>query len=306
MKGWIPAAGIVALMLVATVNGPPGNAGREDHPDRKRRAFFRDTLHFDTARKLLLRQEADLALSASVLQYTNWKPDAGKGQVSLQESVMYRFRAETNGTIRLLIWINHSLGIINWFDSISRFQPDETTLNLTLDAAFRKRWSANFSGVATTRLTDDRSSGLVGSCFLTPVIVTFSGGLGLNFKGYGSCQLGMTSAKFTWIRKSSVFGILQTDTYYGVPKGKTSRLEYGISLRILVDREVAAWLRWNADLLLFKDYRAPVDITWKNRFEFRVYRVIKVILQTRMLYEPDLTKSLQFENFLSAGIALHL
>ena len=64
-------------------------------------------------------------------------------------------------------------------------------------------------------------------------------------------------------------------------------------------------VRWNCDLLFFKNYKKPVDMTLRNLFGIRINKFLKTTVQTRILYEKKIIDHLQVENMISIGFYFH-
>ena len=118
--------------------------------------------------------------------------------------------------------------------------------------------------------------------------------------------MGLTAAKLTWIRDKRIFKELDVPAYYGVPKGKNWKLEYGLSMHLLVDKDILNRVHWDCDMQLFKNYEKPPDLSLKNLVGVRINKFLKTNIQTRVVYEEDLSKNLQIENLISVGFYFNL
>jgi hypothetical protein len=119
-------------------------------------------------------------------------------------------------------------------------------------------------------------------------------------------DIGISSAKLTWLLDQDIFDKTGCDSFYGVQKGRRKLIEYGLSVHLLIDRGIGKKLQWNCDLLLFKAGNSPADLTLKNLFAYRINRFLKTSLQTRLFYDEDVSKQLRMENLLSFGFDFHL
>ena len=142
--------------------------------------------------------------------------------------------------------------------------------------------------------------------FLTPLLLTCSVGFGYNFGGFGSFSLGISAAKFTWVRNKAVYNQQHIEKFYGVPRGKSYVYEYGLSVHLRVDKDLLKRVHWNCDLLIFKNYQMPADMILKNLIGIRISKFLKVSIQTRLFYETEVSKSIQSENMLSMGFYYNL
>ena len=79
-----------------------------------------------------------------------------------------------------------------------------------------------------------------------------------------------------------------------------------MSFQLLIDKDLFKFLHWNCDLLLFKNYHAPVDLTLKNLFGFKISKLLRSNINTNILFEEKVSKHLQLENLISIGFNFHL
>jgi hypothetical protein len=211
--------------------------------------------------------------------------------------------------------LDHELGFQFFNDSVTSVHPDETSLSLKLSLKLFKRTDLALHLMVTTQLmkgheivADEQGNPIrvATSSFLTPVV--FSGSLGIsnNWPGLGDLNLGIAGAKLTWLRDRQVFERLKQDVLYGVSREKGFRLEYGLTLRLLVDKDLFKKVHWHIDLLVFQGYQDPPDFSLKNLLSFRLNRFIKTSLQTKISYEEKLSKNIQIENHLNIGLAIQL
>ena len=142
--------------------------------------------------------------------------------------------------------------------------------------------------------------------FLTPLIWTFSAGLGWTLPRFATLTCGLASAKLTYVRDKKIFDQLKGAEFYGVGKEHNPLFEYGLSLHLLIDRDLNTRVHWNCDLLLFKNYRKPVDLELKNRVGIRISRYLKTTIQSHISYESAVTRTLQVENTVSLGFSINL
>ena len=142
--------------------------------------------------------------------------------------------------------------------------------------------------------------------FLTPLIWTMSAGFGWTFPRFVTLSIGLSSAKLTCVYNKGIFDQLKVPDFYGVPKDKNHIFEYGLSMHILVDRVVSNRVHWNCDVLMFKNYKKPVDVVMNNLVGIRINKFLKTSIQTHLLYESAVSKHLQIENMISAGFCINL
>lgn len=274
-----------------------------------------DSLLRDVRHKARFEQELDYTLSASNLLFCNGQHDKNADSFILLQNLKYNFSLSAGRVLRFSGSLQHNLGLLSYFDSITLVRPDDNTLNTRFDIRLTKTMSFTLNSILASRIlngydysADDsgRVIKVLNSAFCTPLQWTFSGGLSVKWQGLGSMNLGISTAKFTYIRDRSIFRKQNVNTYYGVPEGKDHIFEYGLSFQFLADKEFFKRIRWNCDMLLFKNYTAPIELTLKNNFGVRISKFLKLSIQSRVLYEEKVSRHVQMENLVTFGFYVHL
>lgn len=265
--------------------------------------------------KLRITQSVEYALTLSGGFFINWEHDPNSNQVMLMQDLVYQCRGETPKGIFFSQKVTQHLGFQYFFDSIARFHVDDNQFETRLEWKIRKNHGCFLSALLSTRIFNSyrfsvSDSGCLvrtlSSSFLTPLTGIFSGGVRFKWPLFGSLNIGLTSAKLTWILDRSIYASLGTAIYYGVPEEKRYLFEYGLSLQLLINHDVLKWLHWDCDLLLFKNTNLPPDISIRNNLGFRLAKNLKARIQTRIYYEESVSKKVQLENIISVGLMLVL
>ncbi len=265
-------------------------------------------------RRFTFNNNLDYSVSLSGYYSMNGNSNKTDCQFAFNQNIRYNFSVGAR-SFHLSNNLVHSLGLLCYFDSLSRFQTDENTLTTRLSYDISGSIQISVSSILSTRIFNewDVTTGPGGSVirtntssFLTPMLGTFSGGVGFRFRNSGTLDIGISSAKLTFIRDRGIFDKTGRDTYLGIKRGRNSVFEYGLSLHLLIDRSVGKKIQWNCDLLLFKSDNMGMDLTFKNLFACKINRFLKTSLETRLFYDEDVSKQLRMENLLSLGFDFHL
>ena len=237
------------------------------------------------------------------------------GQFSLSHSLKYRILLSGKGHVHFTADLVHNLGIQCYFDSINKIGTDDNILASRLAVDVGRLLQFSITTELKTRIFNEWNivplpnggvSRILNASFLTPLTGTFSGGLGLKIPEFGNLDLGVTSAKWTYLHDRSVFERTGLTVFCGVPEGKRMLIEYGLSLQLDIDRLIGKHIQWNCDLLLFKKNDAPVDVSLKNLFAYRISRYFKTSLQTQLFYDEKISRQVRLENLISLGFDFHL
>jgi hypothetical protein len=260
--------------------------------------------------KFRFTQELEYSFTLSNMLFLNWSQGNGSNQAAVLHHFKYRSKLNHSGNLSISASFNHILGIQCFFDSISRFQPDDNTLDTRIEIRLRKNVTFSVLSNLTTRIfnawdySSDQTGNLIrtlNSSFLTPLLCTFSAGVGWTFPGWGTINLGMSAGKFTLVRNSAVYDEMGVTEFFGVPKDRKFLFEYGMTLHLLIDRNFLNRVQWNCDVLIFKNYEMPVDLVLKNLVGIRINKFLRTTIQTRFFYEEETSKNFQVENLVTVG-----
>jgi hypothetical protein len=263
----------------------------------------------------ILTQDAECFFSFSASRFLNQANGQERNNLAFLQSLKYRLLLRKDSLIVFSNLLTHDLGAQFFFDRVIHIHPDETRLTTNLSLKIWRTVNVAFNSEITSCLLKNYScyTDLNGrkvrtptSSFLTPLIVTMSFGISRNWQSLGDLSLGLSSLKFTYLRDRKIFGELNTSEISGVPKGKDRRVEYGISFQFIADRDVVKNLHWNCDLQLFKNYLSAVDFSLRNILSLKLARFIKTSLQTRILYDEKISRSVRMENQLNIGLSVTL
>lgn len=296
----------------------PGFSPAQQLVWREAEDFTRIRIPGDTGQSLLrlkVSQHLDYAITLSGGLFINWKHDQGANQVMLIQDLVYQCRMETRKGATFSQKIVHHLGVQYFPDSIAQVYLDDNQAETRIEWKIRRYHGGFLSLLFSTRLCNryqilpDDSGNLVrtlSESFLTPLTGLFSGGIQFRWPAVGSLNIGLTSAKLTWIRDRNIYEILATNIYYGVPEEKRFLFEYGLSIQLLINHDITRWLHWDCDLLIFKNTNMSPDIILRNNLGFRLARFLRARMQTRVYYEERVSNRVQMENIVSAGLVVEL
>ena len=305
----------VGLVLLCLANHPSNGQDlvRKDNTGRSRST---DSLKSENhPNRIRITRELDYSVSFSNLLLLNWLHDKDANQVMGLQNLKYRMVAENANGFSISNLFTHNLGFQAYFDSITKVYMDDNSLNTKIGFRINKNYSVVVNSNLSSRFlqgfdysVDDSGKQVIilNSSFLTPLIWTFSLGFGITWKDFGSLSFGLTGGKLTFIQMKKIYEIRHVTEYYGVPEGKNPLFEYGLSLQFLVNRDFLTRIHWDCDLLIFKNYNAPVDLNFKNLIGIRINKFLKTSIQTRIYYEQKVSKNLQLENLVSLGFYVHL
>ena len=97
-------------------------------------------------------QELEYTLSFSNLRMLNRQQEPNVNQVSLLQHIRYQSRLTNDGNLKIVNTFVHDLGIQCIFDSLSRFQPDENTLDTRFEISMKGKFTLSVFSKLTTRI----------------------------------------------------------------------------------------------------------------------------------------------------------
>jgi hypothetical protein len=283
--------------------------------DNSLRSLILKSFPHESRARLVFDSKLDYSVSLAGYYFINGQKTVNPSQFSLCHSLKYRFIFSSREHLHFTTELVHNLGVQCYLDSICRIGTDDNTLSSRLSLDVTGLLQFSFDAILKTRIFNEWNTvtmpnggvaRVLGESFLTPLVCIFSGGFGLKIPEFGSLNLGVASAKLTYLCDRSVFERTGLKVYYGVPEGKRSLTEYGLSMQLNIDRLIGKHIRWNCDLLLFKQNDVPVDFSLKNLFAYRISRYFKTSLQTQLFYDEKISRQLRIENLLSLGFDFHL
>lgn len=207
--------------------------------------------------------------------------------------------------------LSHELGVQWYIDSIWRFCPDMTSLELKLEIRIIKYLLLAVNSTVTSRIfngyryyteADGTRERILQSAFLTPMTWTLSSGFSWNNSRLGSIQIGLAGGKLTLVRYKAIYAILNVEKFSGVPRDEPFLVEYGMTMLVNIDRQISDALKWTLEFNAFKNYLKPVDFTLKNLLDWRFGKYFSGSIQTKLFFEPAVSKNVQIENLFGFGM----
>ena len=260
-------------------------------------------------------QDMEYQLTCSGMVGINREHGSNFFEASLLQHFRYQALVKNECRVKFLSSFVHDLGVDCFFDSISRFQPDENALAARVEVTLARNFVFTVSSQVTTRIFNayDYSISQTGTLlktriasFLTPLLGTLSAGFGWTVPRYATLGIGLSSAKFTCILDQSVFDRLKVTRFYGVPREKSHLFEYGLSMHMLLDHDFTGRVHWNCDMQVFKNYHKPVDLVMTSLVGIKLTRLLRTSIRTYVSYDSDVSRNLRVENVISLGVCFNL
>jgi hypothetical protein len=265
--------------------------------------------------KFRIDQDLEYSLTFSNMLLLNRKEGPNINQVSVLHHLKYESRFNKDRKIKIVNSFVHDLGLQCIFDSLSRFEPDENTLDTRLEFRLLENFNLSVFSRLSTRffnsyvyITDQagKSCKTRNESFFTPLLMTISAGFNWVVPRFARVSFGLSSSKLTYILNKGIFDRINVPFFYGVPRGKNHLLEFGLSLHVLIDHDLSERIHWSSDVLLFKNYLKPVDLVLDNQVGIRINKFLKTSIKTQISYESEVSRNLQIENMISLGFYFSL
>lgn len=142
--------------------------------------------------------------------------------------------------------------------------------------------------------------------FLSPAYLQLS--LGLSWKEHDNLWLNFAplSPRFTFVGKSFTQNLAVNETYFGVEKGKTSRLElFSGSLNTFWLANLFENVTLEQRLGLFSNYLEKaknVDLDYQSTLNMKVNKYLSANIIVHIIYDDDAVKALQVREVFGVGL----
>jgi hypothetical protein len=250
------------------------------------------------------------SVSLTGMQFSNQGNGRSNGSISLLHHLACRSEVHLPGRCQVSNHLVHDLGILCYPDSLTLFRPDETILTSTAGWTVVRNCSLGVSTSLTTRLfnnyiyTDDTSGGqkeTLSGAFCSPLRWSLSALTTWTIPDIGILNLGLSSARLTVVTNNRVLRGQAILFSTGVPAGKRHLLEYGLALQATIRRDFFQCVQWNCDISLFRSVDRKTDLSVRNLLGIRIGKYLNGSIQTRLLYEEEISRKVRVENMLTAG-----
>jgi len=141
--------------------------------------------------------------------------------------------------------------------------------------------------------------------FLSPTYLQL--GLGLSWKEHDNLWLNIAplSQRFTFVSKSFTENLAVNETYFGVEKGKSSRLEFGGSVNAFWLAKLFENVTLGHRLSLFSNYLEKsknVDLDCQTTLNMKVNKYLSANVIIQLIYDDDAVQALQMREVFGVGL----
>ncbi|MCT4639829.1 MAG: DUF3078 domain-containing protein [Bacteroidales bacterium] len=181
---------------------------------------------------------------------------------------------------------------------------------------FSKKWSfrtsLNFKTQFAPGYKDDKDT-IMRSRFMAPGYIINNNGISYQPKKWISIQASPLTSKIVLVLDQDIADRGE----YGVEKAKTDsngdpikgtgenvRYEFGGTIKIMMNKEVAKNITIVSELNLFSNYlenAKNVDFEWKTKVDFKINKYFSTTLLAHFLYDDNIASVLQFKEVLGVG-----
>ncbi|MBM3403755.1 MAG: hypothetical protein FJY10_02555 [Bacteroidetes bacterium] len=249
-------------------------------------------------------------VSANLQQYINSHVNQDLLQIHFIQDIRYGILADKPGKLKFNQEIQSNIGVFCIIDSTYQVRPDENhwkaNLSVNITRFFTFLLDSDFSTALFNRydLMPDTSGKLqkvLDASFCTPLVWNISAGFQYATIDWFRFSVGITSGKLTGMLNNRVYTEKNTHLLWGVEQGRKYHFEYGLSFRMTVDRTFSEKHKWYVDVHLFKNYQKAMDLNAENKILLNVGKNVCITLKTRIIYEKENSRKVQWENLLSFG-----
>lgn len=235
----------------------------------------------------------------------------------------YTIDVKSNLCVRQLKWdfyLFNDYGLRHFIDSITQKTQDQLTWKNSLYyPLYKKKLHVSLHAQTQTKLWNTyeyRSTNSAAmerylyDAYMSPGIITYSGGLTYEGPGNSVLQLGLGSSKVTKIKRQEIFESRQETKISGLDKGQRKKSEWGLNLTATVPmQKFHRMLRWEFFGAAFAPAR---ELKNTDCYTLDINQVLHVILlkymrlsfRTKVSYNRDLYPKPRMQNQISLGFYL--
>lgn len=230
-----------------------------------------------------------VGLNFSQVSLTNWA-QGGESSYAVNglSALNFNYNKDRNS------WAN-TVDIGYGIQKIGEKDPAKTDDHLDLLSKYGRQLSGNwfFSGMLnfktqfTKGFNQTESGKVLISDFLSPGYLLFS--LGMEYKKDDSffVLLSPATSKITIVVNDSLSGVGS----FGVDPGKTTRTEFGGSIKIGLNKDLMENVNLTSTLDLFSNYfdnPQNIDISWKALLNMKINEYLSANISTHLIYDDDI------------------
>jgi hypothetical protein len=225
------------------------------------------------------------------------------------------------GKFVMLTFYSTEFGMRKYFDSITSISDDQ--YNFKNSASYRinkSRFAFNICITAKSQYFnhyDYREDSLgnknkyLFSTYLSPGYSNFSGGIKYEFNNNCALELGLVNGKKTKIRRQSLFDTREAAQLYGLAKGRSTKMEFGLNLILSVPTHLIVknfYIENYSQFTVGKDHILDVgyytaDVN--NAFHYKLFRYFRLTLRTKVLYDIQASPRPKIINYFTIGFYLN-
>ena len=136
-------------------------------------------------------------------------------------------------------------------------------------------------------------------------------GFGLSWKEHDNLWVNFApiSPRFTFVSKTFTQNLAPDTTYFGVEKGKSSRLEFGGAINAFWLTELLKNVRFEQRLGLFSNYLDKpknVDLDYQATLNMEVNKNLSANIIVQLVYDDNAVQELQVREVFGIGIQMAL
>ena len=226
-----------------------------------------------------------------------------------------------SGKFVMLTYYFTECGVRKYFDSITSISDDQYNFKNSISYRIRKsRFTFNLSISSKSQYFNHydykpdslgRMERYLYTSYLSPGYSNFSGGLKYEFNDNCAIEIGLVNGRRTKIRNQVLFESREAVKLYGLDKGITRKMEFGLNLilsvpthRIIKNFYIENFSQFNCNkenLLHFKDYIADIN----NAFHYKLFKYFRLSLRTKLLYDINISPKPKIINYFTIGFYLN-
>ena len=242
------------------------------------------------------------ALQFSQASFNNWSA-GGVNALSFNAFLTY----SANYRHEKLSWDNNlDLGYgLQVSNGVFQKTDDKIDLSSALSFAAGKAW--DYSGMFSfkTQMTPGYRDTVLISNFMAPAYMLVSGGMTYEPSDVFKLMLSPITGKMTVVANQA----LADQGAFGVDSSKSFRAELGSFVKISLKKEILKNVMLQTKFELFSSYLDKplfIDVNWDLMVSMKINEFLSANIATQLIYDHDVSASVQFKEMFSFGLSFKL
>jgi hypothetical protein len=260
----------------------------------------------------------DFFTTVNALHYENERTKEQKDELNFYYNVTLNNHFQTK-YFGIRSYLFNEYGVKHFFDSVTIKGQDNFQIRNVIDFQIIKRRLRLQVGLTIkTQLwktynyqsDSNQSQRYLYTDYLSPGYFNYAMGISWKFMKNATLDLGLVGGKTTKIRNQQIFDDRRQKQLYGLTKGESKKVSYGLSLVVNVPpRKLTKHIGWEFTGSLYTDkeqmgFADLYNYNVMNVMHYMFLKNLRVSLRTEVIYDHRISPKVFLSNMISIGFYL--